>query len=432
MLKEEYEVLNRCASVLLPLNLYQYFEMDADGQFKFTEGASDVLDSVIGAIRGREADLYHVRDEITRRMKSIMFYLDEFSVFEYILVRTGGRFEKTDEPETDIANEVNRLVNDIRTLKDKSLVQTNVVMITSQLPIRFTKQKFFDMTAENFEIYTGLQRGAADDFYENLLSYAGIPCASTEKDLYPELTEAEKKLVAADYRNLSADEYEDLKDGYNEASDIIRATVDCYSQLIKVVNTLIVLNETSEYETPESKEIAGAMAKMYDKVTQALENDDPSIVGDDVPEAFSVLEGKLEKYVDEKNRLEGKYEKGGKNMENEASVKDINMFMMLSESPFAELLKDELSEDEKLRLEAADDGYIHSLASDWEEKFRIATAGESMTLIHARMAGALGQMLPIFDDINKFKTYMETTLLNTSDRAEREGSIRQIRNLFEA
>lgn len=432
MPREEYEILHNYATVMLPLDVYSLYEMFAEEQMRNAQEYEDILDTVIKAVRGEQADLYGARKELIARMKEAMFYLDEYSVFEYILARIAGRFLKKELPEIDVSAEVASLVGRIRALKDKSLVQTNVVMITSQLPIRFTKQKFADIVSENLKIYSGLPRQSAKDFYENTLSYAGIYSGELSEDRFADLAATARKLTGADYANLSAEEYDVLKNEYNEAGDIISETIDLFNMLAKIINSLIVIKETEEYKNDESEEVNAALAAMYSEVCSAFENEDASLVSEDTVESFAALEGRVEKYAALKAKAESRhtarYEKqhGGSDSE-----KDNNLFMLLSESLFADIYDESEGNDSaEADMAPADDIYIHELAKKFEETFRKQAEGESRALVRARMAGALGQMLPIFNDINEFRTFAETTLLNTGDRAEREGSIIQIKRLF--
>lgn len=434
MPREEYEILHNYAGVTLPLDVYSLYEMFAEEQMRNAQEYEDILDTVIKGIRGEQADLYGARKELTERMKEIMFYLDEYSVFEYILARISGRFSKEETPEIDVSAEVASLVGSIRALKDKSLVQTNVVMITSQLPVRFTKQKFADIVSENLKIYSGLPRQSAKDFYENTLSYAGIYSGELSADRFADLASTAGKLTGADYANLSEDEYNRLKEEYNEASDIIRETIDVFDRLAKIINSLIVINETADYKTKETEEVNSGLSSMYREVCNALENEDASLVGEDTVECFTIIEGRVEKYAALKAKAESNHSARYEKHRGDADAeKENNLFMLLSESLFAELYDE--SEDASFvedNMAPADDVYIHELSRKFEEAFRKQAEGESRMLVRARMAGALGQMLPIFDDINEFRTFAETTLLNTGDRAEREGSILQIRHLFES
>ncbi len=425
-MREHYmEVYNKCAAVLLPLNYYSFFEQWADGQYNASLGTAELIVRTVEQVGTPDDKIYDIRKEIIKRTEEIMYYLDKYTLFEYMLARIEDKYNK-DTENPDIQTEINKLIEDVSRLKDRSLVQTNITGIMSQLPVRMTKQKFLDVVAENIKFYTGLPKKGADEFYYNTLSYAGIKKEALTEEYYPELKGLAEKLEKLDFTGLSESEYRNILAEYNKAEEQIRTTIDCYEELIKIINNLIILKKTEGFVSEEAEEVNVAVKGMLEKVTEAIINNDSEAISEDITDCFEKLEGRIEKYTLEKDRLEGKHYK-------EDEQKEVMILSaLLSSSVFAEI--DDIGEEQgivNVPGEVADKDYIGKLTERFREKFLSAVEGEARLLTRSRMAAVLGQVAPLFDNINDFKAYMESTLGACRDDAERYGSLRQIHRLLD-
>ncbi|MDE5864143.1 MAG: hypothetical protein K2H34_07345, partial [Lachnospiraceae bacterium] len=116
-------------------------------------------------------EIHSVREELTEKMTVLTAYTDTLQIYEYVLNRIEYRItgEKIDVDETELAAKVfGYLFND----RDKMVVNSKIQMVTGQLPIRMTKNRFFDYLTDTLNIYKGSDKSSVDGFVDMLQSAA--------------------------------------------------------------------------------------------------------------------------------------------------------------------------------------------------------------------------------------------------------------------
>lgn len=125
-----------------------------------------------------------VRNTITAKMKVLTSYTDAFEMYEYILNRKEYSYPENVDEEiqkelkeldeagvSDFAEEIYRFVF---ADQDKVAINSKLQSIIGQLPIRMTKNRFYDILGETLDIYNGVEKESLDQFIEMIENTALI------------------------------------------------------------------------------------------------------------------------------------------------------------------------------------------------------------------------------------------------------------------
>ena len=164
------------AVVKLSLNFFTLMEMiDAlpDDRKEVTLGrVSDLKKALNKALTEGEADeadiksVIDIRDAVTEKMKILTAYTDVFSIYEYVAVRRDPEYDGDEDSQLDTAGIAENMYNYVFQDDDKMLINSKIQSLISELPVRMTKDRFFDIINNTLNIYRGGEKEAVDDFTE--------------------------------------------------------------------------------------------------------------------------------------------------------------------------------------------------------------------------------------------------------------------------
>ena len=131
-----------------------------------------------------------VRNTITAKMKVLTSYTDAFEMYEYILNRKEYSYpENVDEEiqkelkeldEAGVSGFAEEIYRFVFADQDKVAINSKLQSIIGQLPIRMTKNRFYDILGETLDIYNGVEKESLDQFIEKAKEVdADLICMST-------------------------------------------------------------------------------------------------------------------------------------------------------------------------------------------------------------------------------------------------------------
>lgn len=82
--------------------------------------------------------------------------------------------------------------------------------IVYQLPVRMSKDRFFDYLKDAFSLYKVAQKGSVDDFVYALRTVSMLDIPAGIDESFPDVRDICKELKEADYRNITKDEFKVL------------------------------------------------------------------------------------------------------------------------------------------------------------------------------------------------------------------------------
>ena len=257
----------RSSSIRLSMNYYTYFMMEQEEErplelIKLTTQLDKIIkEAILSEFQGtvleksvKEID--QIRSQVISNMKSITLYADQFQIYEYIWNRIEGQFEEVEAFPLNYSDDklVENLLEYIMQDKDRSVISQKITEIVSTLPVRLTKQRYYEMVKDSFLLFVGSERQALEDHVFMLKSCAALLKPETENIHYPEMDALLKELKEVDYNTLTLEQYQNLKQKLLKVSDRIDQVTNLSTLLIEVINDVYILLLSMPYALIEVEE----------------------------------------------------------------------------------------------------------------------------------------------------------------------------------
>ena len=367
----------------------------------------------------RKEAVLKFREEIKQTAMAVATYTDEFRLYEYLINRV-----KPDEKTEFKSFNNDAMARDVLTAifksGDNAVINENIKTCVSNLPLRMTKNKFFDIIEGLFNRYIDTDSSSLDREIYMLRSSAGI--YERRSDMFPEL---EKRLLS--FRDFNFAEMND--NSYNEAMELLKDTVSVLtdiSELLQVceqvVNLLTVMLAMYSKVTPEFRKDIVGLRVLTDEALDGFKNNCKEPMSPEALGCFEAMEGKFEPLVEKLSRIQAKVAtayKGNLELTAPDILEDLDLCeRLLSGSVFADL-KDEES---------------HELtSSEVKEKFNVfrdelsaKLSEDDRYMLRARMSAVLGQLPVFFDSRTEVMNYVRESLDGCRDVYEKMVSVRLI------
>lgn len=360
--------------------------------------------------------LHDIRKELTAKMTILTAYTDALSLFEYILNRieykiTGETYEVE---ETSLAARVFRyLFQD----NDKMVINSKIQLVTSQLPVRMTKNRFFDYLTDTLNIYNGSEKSSLDDFIERLKSTVLLETPEGYGTEYKEIAKLIQTLSETDLKSLDLQSYQAVMEGFSITTNHLTELVSNYLLVMELINDFYTVLLTLTYEDLDTKE-ENACRKMLAGIHDAF------VSGGEIPESvndgFLLIEGVQEELGEDIVRFEAMltdileiHQDTIEAIMLEPMFRSLSLTTkLMSNSLFIDL------EEEEASGELADADYI--LAKRDELVGMISEFFQSHTkeMNRAVMASLFSSMPVLFNSQEEIKQYIEYSLGHCNNESE--------------
>lgn len=374
-----------------------------------------------------------LRGMVQKEVEILSSYIDLFQVYEYVLNRVEYRFkeDKLDEGYygTYLTND---LVHYVFQDKNEMLTAERLREVIGQLPMRLSRQHFFDMLRNAFSLYKGAQKGTVDDFTKTVLDAGTLDLPRGAATHFPEYYKAYKTLAAADYRELTQEEFKRLESLEKKVSNEIMDLMDEFVYLSQMVNDLCTVlyartvPKSEEYLHTKFYEELHADCTAALQILQAVlaradekEEDSPDFCEED----FEPLEGEQERilmFLDGSSYavdtcLNDPVRK--KELEKLGAAKHFESLQMCgklqSSSQFAPLV------EEKERQKTADNVYLEAAFRKVKKALAEQFISVSQPVRRALMSSVIAELPPFTPDARSLQEYINMALELCTDTAER-------------
>ncbi|MBQ1327715.1 MAG: hypothetical protein IIY49_06745 [Eubacterium sp.] len=419
------------ATIKLSLNFFTLKEMvndidserkpEIEGYIKDIETA--LLDTVLS---GKEVGcelidkISAIRDAVTKKMKIFTSYTDALQIYDHILDRKKPLLTNDLEEYVDTDALAAEMFNFVFADKDKVMVNTKIQEFIAELPVRMTKQRFYDIMSTSLNIYKGGEKSAVRSFADTLLEAALISKPEGFNDLYPDLYKVYEELSHADYKEISAAEFESLTDKMYKASEDINEAVTDYLMLEEVINDALIIlytgNKLKRQYLGEEYETAAIILK------KIIEADDIYKAAEEFDPLFVKLEGAQENAYSTLSFIDGKLDEIYKDYRDEfADDKDITdgfSLLLKCDKLTSTSLFIDLEEDVTVILDPTDDEYLAQLKEELFAEFDKRFADISKFEKRSIMSKVLSMMPVFFNTQQEIKDYFEYALSGCGDDSE--------------
>ena len=244
-----------------------------------------------------------IREEVKERVDAATAYLSAFENFNYVLSRKLTN-KDYDGKEFDTDEEARKILAYIFEDDDNIAINSKIQRVISELPIRYTKGKFFDIIETSVDRYTGGQKKALKAFSYMVRQAGMIYDLDKMQKLYPELADEFEY-----FKNFEFDKAakKDLLTESIKLNSIISRCSDLTDDgilVMEVVNDLYIALISGEVVNREDSVLELEMIKY---TNESFANEDMSLEEFDVKmaEIFTKLEGKLEELYENLITYEG-------------------------------------------------------------------------------------------------------------------------------
>ena len=424
--------------IKLSLNYFTLCEME---QEEAEEGdRSEDYWTVQSAVRGllsatpekEEEQIRTLRDRITARMKVLTSYTDFFEQHEYIMNRKEagllGQVEQV-SPE-NLADEAFSFVFSDQ---DKMVVNTRIQSVVGQLPVRMTKQRFYDILSEAIALYQGGELQSARDFIQSIREAALLELPEGFETEYPELKERYDLFDHVTYKDLSKAEYENLQKELESVTGEMEGYATRDLLLQEIVNDILVVQLTAPRADASYLEDRAETAKKI--LQEIITAEDIYVSAEQFDEWFLLMEGAQEEAYEALLTLESSLESYADELEPDVAKALKTADLLTSTSLFMDLNEKEESADPEERAEEkaedkAEDKKLEQLKeqlfTDFDQAFAVLSREEK----RSRMAKVLSMVPVFFNSREEIREYFLYALENCRDDSELTAVSRLIHDMM--
>ena len=425
-MKQQY---NYYSAVKLSMNYYTMREMVAENS-KAGDAAKEYF-MELGSILGKcfiendrasdemLADVSKIRKDIEQRMQVLTSFTDGYEIYEYILNRLEAGIKGTIHEGLSPEQLSAKIFNYIFSENDTVVINSKLQLVMSQLPVRMTKNKFYDVVTNTLEIYKGGDKRALNDFVDMLRKTALLDKPSGFCDIYPELYETYELLRSADYKNMAADKYDMLTDRLSLAAEFIEAESTMYILLQEIVNDIYAVLLTDDMRDKNIEKPAYKAA--FNIISICMNDSEADSVDERVMDYFVSIEGVQEDIYENlmifeaaaEDILTDKAKKIDESGLKAQSDKIKILQKLVSTSLFASLDPDGENE-----MEGADTEDIASLRKSLTEELSACFSENQMPVNRSIMSKLFSAMPIFFNTQQEIKDYLDYVLCGCSDKSE--------------
>lgn len=424
-----YEKYNYYATIKMSMNYYTMKEIISDMTDKNSDVCKyfDVLSRLVkdNIIENKPVDeealtaVKQIRDNIEYKMKILTSYTDGYEIYEYILNRIEAKVKKSVE-EVDIALLSDKMYSYVFNESDKMVINSKLQLLMAQLPVRMTKSKFCDVVSNTLALYKGGEKTSLDEFCDMLRTSSLITKPKGFETEYPFLYHVYTDLAAADYKELSEDEYDALNGRLNEAADIINEEASNYILMQEIANDIYTILLTIE-DTIGTNEKLPAYKASVNIIKSSMESEDFESLSEILMDSFVSLEGVQEEVTESIMPLEAAFDDiyVGKNEDIKAyGLSDRfetldKISRLLSTSLFIDVEKSARNESDMV-----DDKYYNETKDKLIADFMSLFSDCGRPVVRSVMCKILSAMPIFLNTKQEIKDYFDYTLSGCKDMSE--------------
>ena len=404
------------------LNLFSLFEdMDKAEATGFLDDFAEMITEKTEAFLDGKKEypgLVAVRERILGLLDQMTLYLDCYCIHEYALDRMERKLYGAEPvritPEV-LADDLMDFVMDGENQLD---INRRIQAIIGELPVRFTKSKFYSVIEESLRPYKGRDKDDLDRMIGRIRSAAALPLfgkAGADPELFTEFRGLAMELENCDYLSLSKEEYRNLKDRYEESYENLSCLLGQLICLPPLINDLCVMMlaaafaEPSPYQAVLHENLRTVLKKSREKDGFFTEDDGRVI------ELFSPLEGKQEYYWEQYVKQMDRYESGDEDIFAAGQLLSGNFAAPLAMNADGVKVTDEIYETSLERLFT-------------ELETRLKRTAKFTT--RAVMAKVLAEIPVWFNTLEEIQAYIRDSLSLCLDTAEKDASMVNLKQIM--
>ncbi len=405
----------RCAFSRLSLNYYTFCDtmLETPQEAGIIRGYEKEFAGVLeGFLRGenRTEEIDGLRRRVSDQMMILVSYADCFLIYRYVLDRMERRFEKMETIDETPEEFADRIIETLSESEDAVVLDDRLRCIVSQLPVRYTKQKFYDLLMNKLTVFVGVDRGSLDELLYVLKTSAMLDPPQGREEAQPELEDALVYLRGADYRDMDKAGYASCKARLEKAVELLEQRMDASSAFMALLNDLYVLFLSRPEAMIDVAEDT-VFRQVVTSVREHFSREHVEEMDDALTSQLEALEGIQESSIERIRFSEDETDEDLKKIEK-----------LFSTSPFVEL------DEEEPEPRQADREWVEAKGQEFCRQLDESFKGMPKPVMRAVMATVLAQLPMTFASTDELREYIIGSLSACTDFAEREASMENVEN----
>ena len=368
--------------------------------------------------------------ELLRRFRDLTCYVDKFNIYEHALNRVEYRFRDDDYPSGySDENITRRLMQFILEDEDNMAINRKISQVIGQLPVRLTKNKFFEMLSNGLSIYKGGTKESLKNFLYMLKTTAMLENTETMTVNYPYLDDFFKEFKEVKFKNITKEQYDEMMANIAKVSEYMEDLMNSNMMIQEILNDLLIVLYTYENQLDDNI-VKGCTEIIKETNLLFLGKFSPKSL-EEIEDMFVMLEGtqeelypKLSSY-DITDQIMESY---SENIE-KLGLKDVydvvyKLPRLNSDSMFMELTVDEDNT-------TADEEYVKAKEEELYKEYTELFADNEKLINRAVMSASIAELPVFFNNISELQDYIYNTLSVCNDKAEKLACIEILNGIME-
>lgn len=424
------------AGVRLAMHYYSFYETYCDDESLWSRDAQEtteklnhiIMGHILKNVSGKEHEeairaVDAIRKDIMKRMDILTSYTDVFQIYEYVFNRVEYRYNKElpEISDDELAKEILRFIFDS---EDNLIINERIKDIIGQLPVRMTRQRYFDLLKESIRAYLGADQDSLDSYLYMLRTSAMLQKEEGMETYYPGLWEKKEQLSHMDFKQIPQQDYEKAKNILQAAVLTLETEITVFIGLQEIVNEIYSLLLTAPYEGMVNSEfdIAGkASIHIIGTVNEYFINHNKEELSDTATQKLTDLEGVQEEMSYPISLMEDALYEINLNHQAFTGSLMLSQFLktllrsqsLLSNSMFIDL------EMEEKGHETVDEELAEKEAQTLESELTSLFDVSDRMVVRAVIANTINKMPVFFSDHKEVMDYVRYSLDRCSDIYEK-------------
>jgi len=446
-------LLNRLADIYyiyaglqLAMNYYTLYEAYCDEEELWSRDAVGKAQQINGFIKENLLDfksgpehekavfnIDSMRKENMERMDVLTAYTDIFQIYEYVLNRIEYRYKENpyNIDDEEFAREILRYIFNT---DDNFAINEKIKEIIGQLPVRMTKQKYFELLGQSMHAYKGAERDSFDTFIYMIKTSSMLHKNENMDKYYPLLAEKKRQLEKLQYKNLSAEEFNNAFDMMKEAISTLEKETTLFLTMQEIINSLYIILICHPYAGLSHSEYFkywDSASEIINRVNDSFLNGKKEDISEEVAGNLSEIEGIQEEISYDLTILEDALYTVGMNHKN------------LTQSLMLEPLMQVLARSQKLNSDSkfidldlvysegkVDEQIINKEVEELKKQLSAAFENLDRMVCRAIMANTLNKMPVFFSNRTEVMDYVRYTIEHCFDIPEKAASYEIINKIM--
>lgn len=447
------DLYNKRAGVEFAMDYYTFQGMISDNVtkddylLKYTKEFNDIIANYVLNIivdDGREqaiAKIDSLRNNVYNVVEVLTCYADIFARYEYVINRCEYLFNeiKTNSKYTD-EDFTREVMQYIFSEEDNAVVNSRICEIISELPLRMTKNKFFELLDGGMSVYKDTDKITIDDFIYSVETSAMLKIPENMEH-YTELFEIYNEIKAIDYKNITEKEYRDTAEKLNFAADYIERATDIFMILQGLINKAYVMVIAAPYVDTEDKEVKNSV-DIIRNINENFYNDEFITLEEKITDNFIFLEGvpeKIQNIIQSAEYVLDDVKKDKLNIVKNIMADKIYLGLFLCEKLLSDSLFINLSAEynifEEKTVDKNDETDITEYLREKQDKLITELTeffNSNQKIVNKSVMSLVLSKLPVFfNNITEVQDYIYNSLNNCTNKAEKAACIEIINGLME-